>query len=167
MRESLLPPLLLLSKPNPLRWASVLECVGMSDVSPQIESMTFDLERKREGGQAQCSRCLAETERTELPRTWLGWRDSNPLYRSQSPVCYHYTTSHRVEKPRPTRGLGSFQWGGIWGSNPRHPEPQSGALPTELIPPNLRSGSQLDQLRISKSKPSLRSVFRFPFRVLI
>ena len=24
---------------------------------------------------------------------WLGWRDSNPLYRSQSPVCYHYTTS--------------------------------------------------------------------------
>ena len=28
-------------------------------------------------------------------------------------------------------------WGGIWGSNPRHPEPQSGALPTELIPPYL------------------------------
>ena len=28
-------------------------------------------------------------------------------------------------------------WGGIWGSNPRHPEPQSGALPTELIPPCL------------------------------
>ena len=29
----------------------------------------------------------------------------------------------------------SILWGGIWGSNPRHPEPQSGALPTELIPP--------------------------------
>ncbi len=29
-----------------------------------------------------------------------------------------------------------LRWGGIWGSNPRHPEPQSGALPTELIPPN-------------------------------
>ena len=28
-----------------------------------------------------------------------------------------------------------YMWGGIWGSNPRHPEPQSGALPTELIPP--------------------------------
>ena len=28
-------------------------------------------------------------------------------------------------------------WGGIWGSNPRHPEPQSGALPTELIPPSM------------------------------
>ena len=30
---------------------------------------------------------------------------------------------------------GISTWGGIWGSNPRHPEPQSGALPTELIPP--------------------------------
>ena len=29
----------------------------------------------------------------------------------------------------------SITKGGIWGSNPRHPEPQSGALPTELIPP--------------------------------
>ncbi len=28
---------------------------------------------------------------------WLGWRDSNPLYRSQSPVCYHYTTSQYCE----------------------------------------------------------------------
>ncbi len=27
---------------------------------------------------------------------WLGWRDSNPLYRSQSPVCYHYTTSQNA-----------------------------------------------------------------------
>ena len=33
---------------------------------------------------------------------WLGWRDSNPLYRSQSPVCYHYTTSQYVV---PVRGF--------------------------------------------------------------
>ena len=26
-------------------------------------------------------------------------------------------------------------WGGRWDSNPRQPEPQSGALPTELRPP--------------------------------
>src|SRR5260370_31394541 len=26
-------------------------------------------------------------------------------------------------------------WGGMWDLNPRLPEPQSGALPTELIPP--------------------------------
>jgi hypothetical protein len=27
------------------------------------------------------------------------------------------------------------KWGGMWDSNPRHPEPQSGALPPELMPP--------------------------------
>ena len=27
------------------------------------------------------------------------------------------------------------KWGGRWGSNPRQPESQSGALPTELRPP--------------------------------
>ena len=27
------------------------------------------------------------------------------------------------------------KWGGRWDSNPRQPEPQSGALPTELRPP--------------------------------
>ncbi len=26
-------------------------------------------------------------------------------------------------------------WGGLWGSNPRPPEPQSDALPAELNPP--------------------------------
>ena len=43
-----------------------------------------------------------------------------------------------VEKEKTGSGRFSrsrFLWGGIWGSNPRHPEPQSGALPTELIPP--------------------------------
>ena len=38
------------------------------------------------------------------------------------------------------------EWGGIWGSNPRHPEPQSGALPTELIPPNLARQKGLEPL---------------------
>ena len=28
-------------------------------------------------------------------------------------------------------------WGGRWESNPQRPEPQSGALPVELLPPNL------------------------------
>ena len=28
------------------------------------------------------------------------------------------------------------KWGARWDSNPRQPEPQSGALPTELRPPN-------------------------------
>ena len=49
-------------------------------------------------------------------------------------------TTWRHPKVEKTRRTGSYsrspdQWGGIRGSNPRHPEPQSGALPTELIPP--------------------------------
>ncbi len=79
-----------------------------------------------------------ETEWSSFLLTWLGWRDSNPLYRSQSPVCYHYTTSQDCRTSAKTGRHGRpvvCKWGGIWGSNPRHPEPQSGALPTELIPP--------------------------------
>ena len=30
-----------------------------------------------------------------------------------------------------------MNWGGRWDSNPRRPESQSGALPTELRPPQL------------------------------
>ncbi len=52
---------------------------------------------------------------------WLGWRDSNPLYRSQSPVCYHYTTSHRYEKPRPTRRPRFFSVGWDMGLEPTTP----------------------------------------------
>ncbi len=29
------------------------------------------------------------------------------------------------------------RWGGRWESNPQRPEPQSGALPVELLPPFL------------------------------
>ena len=82
---------------------------------------------------------MREAETGRSLATWLGWRDSNPLYRSQSPVCYHYTTSQctGTELLQKGRTHPTFlRWGGIWGSNPRHPEPQSGALPTELIPPN-------------------------------
>ena len=44
-----------------------------------------------------------EARDTELAATpWLGRRDSNPQYQSQSLVCYRYTTSHRVK----LKGLG-------------------------------------------------------------
>ena len=36
---------------------------------------------------------------------------------------------------RNKNGDGVKVWGEWWGSNPRQPEPQSGALPTELHPP--------------------------------
>ena len=102
----------------------------------------------------------AKAERSKFLLTWLGWRDSNPLYRSQSPVCYHYTTSQwSYAKPRPARPASArFQWGGIWGSNPRHPEPQSGALPTELIPPNL--SARFSVRPIINSKPGFEVVFQ-------
>ena len=42
----------------------------------------------------------------------------------------------RENKKRTTVKIVLFPiWGAMWGSNPRHPEPQSGALPTELIAP--------------------------------
>ena len=45
----------------------------------------------------------ARTSHSAILTLWLGWRDSNPLYRSQSPVCYHYTTSQYTG--RPNRGF--------------------------------------------------------------
>ncbi len=48
----------------------------------------------------------------------------------------HYIPEYILRK-RPALPAFFVRWGGIWGSNPRHPEPQSGALPTELIPPSM------------------------------
>ena len=48
-------------------------------------------------------------------------------------MCYRYTTSHHYIKR--TEILFFIKWGGRWDSNPRHLEPQSSALPTELHPP--------------------------------
>ena len=52
---------------------------------------------------------------------WLGWRDSNPLYRSQSPVCYHYTTSQYcggsvIGRKRPALPASSFLYGVGYGA---------------------------------------------------
>ena len=62
------------------------------------------------------------------------------LERANAGVKVLCLTTWRHPKVEKTRRTGSYsrspdQWGGIRGSNPRHPEPQSGALPTELIPP--------------------------------
>src|ERR1700746_219892 len=37
----------------------------------------------------------------------------------------------------PTSCFNYRLWGGRWESNPQRPEPQSGALPVELLPPHL------------------------------
>ena len=40
------------------------------------------------------------------------------------------------------------EWGGRWGSNPRQPESQSGALPAELRPPLIVLSGVLSSLLI-------------------
>ena len=154
--ESSLPLLLLLSKSDPLRWALIL---FKGNTLPRLPKSKPEFRFGKEEGVRICAAFAApsetaEAEPSELPLTWLGWRDSNPLYRSQSPVCYHYTTSQCSYKPRPAPPASArFQWGGIWGSNPRHPEPQSGALPTELIPPYLSARQAVRPIKNSKPKP--------------
>ena len=69
---------------------------------------------------------------------WLGRLDSNQRMRESKslalPLGYapRWKRAGDREKPDPR----SF-WGGRRGSNPRHPEPQSGALPAELHPPHM------------------------------
>ena len=154
--KSSVPSLLLLSKSDPLRRALIL---FKGNALPRLPKSKPEFRfGKEEGVRIRAAfaalTATADAEPSELPLTWLGWRDSNPLYRSQSPVCYHYTTSQSNYKPRPAPPASArFQWGGIWGSNPRHPEPQSGALPTELIPPNLSARQAARPIINSKPKP--------------
>ena len=44
-------------------------------------------------------------------------------------------TCNPTKTKQPSDSSESCSRGAMWGSNPRHPEPQSGALPTELIAP--------------------------------
>ena len=82
----------------------------------------FYEEERRSGngvGGLRLSLCPA-TEWSAPAQTWLGRRDSNPQYQSQSLVCYRYTTSHRMEK-----GLGllpiPFIMGWVKGLEPSTP----------------------------------------------
>ena len=55
----------------------------------------------------------------------IGWGSRIRTYEcgSQSPVPYRLAIPH----------CGDKKWGERWGSNPRHPEPQSGALPLNYV----------------------------------
>src|SRR5690606_33887268 len=58
----------------------------------------------------------------------------------KSGVSTNSTTSACLKQKRQARGLALSEiWGGRWESNPRHQEPQSCALPTELRPPYLHA----------------------------
>src|SRR5574344_856967 len=59
--------------------------------------------------------------------------------RLQEKICPETRTAPGKDMPRnknsPRKNPRAARRGAMWGSNPRHPEPQSGALPTELIAP--------------------------------
>ena len=73
--------------------------------------------------------------------TWCGRRDSNShaLRRwNLNPVCLPIPPRPRISFSNKNARPGAWRfgiWGGRWESNPRHQEPQSCALPTELRPP--------------------------------
>src|SRR5277367_6441107 len=59
-----------------------------------------------------------------------------------------------------TAGAGNFDWGGKRESNPQPPEPQSGALPVELFPPQAldysNCGRTLSEVRCdAEMKPQM------------
>ena len=58
------------------------------------------------------------------------------------------------------------KWGGRWGSNPRPPESQSGALPTELRPPLLfavESGAHIKLIAVKCQDLIIKFVYKFTF----
>ena len=63
---------------------------------------------------------------------WASWIRTSEC-RSQSPVPYRLATPLRGDTKRASRIDWHVKKGEWWGSNPRHPEPQSGALPLNYI----------------------------------
>ena len=102
---------------------------GRQRQSPVNSFKTCSFERKgaTAGGGGFRLPTQAEAGTGRGVATWLGWQDSNLQYQSQSLVCYRYTTSHHRLAQRGRHCRPPAFWGGRWGSNPRHPEPQSGA----------------------------------------
>ncbi len=63
------------------------------------------------------------------------------------------------------------EWGGRWDSNPQRPEPQSGALPIELHPPQYKALSEQVILNgtpegIRTPDPQLRRLMLYPTELL-
>src|SRR5437868_14872718 len=71
---------------------------------------------------------------------WL-WQGLNRLLQIRSRIC---DPAFRT-------------WGGRWESNPQRPEPQSGALPVELLPPFLVIITS--EFRARQRRNSARKIF--------
>ena len=62
--------------------------------------------------------------KSKMKRLWQGWLDTNQRMRESKslalPLGYTPIKGGEIAE--------KIKWGGRWDSNPRHPEPQSGAL---------------------------------------
>ena len=89
--------------------------------------------RSRPGGTRL--RRIVRSGQAPLQRDSTSQSDSLPICRQALP-CQQSPLRVSI---RPGRNRGKRRWGGRWGSNPRRPESQSGALPAELRPPLAKS----------------------------
>ena len=91
--------------------------------------------------------CLLRWSRQKLDPNWTPTRSSAACPKTQN----HGTCSHFVRGER-------------WGSNPRPPGPQPGALPTELRPPRVRgpefSGRASRRTRLPSAASGAQLTFR-------
>jgi hypothetical protein len=99
-----------------------------------------DIEEEMQSEGSQRTQTADQCEPTRSKR-WCGRRDSNShTLRRQNLnlVCLPISPRPRGYRANENARLLAWRfgiWGGRWESNPRHQEPQSCALPTELRPP--------------------------------
>jgi hypothetical protein len=96
------------------------------------------------GGDIQGERGVTDGEKSG----GCAWgRTRDPLIKSQLLYQLSYAPTGRLCYPMPRRRatgrVHERKWGGRRDLNPRQPEPQSGALPTELRPPRPASSVRL------------------------
>ena len=80
----------------------------------------------------------------QKPQTW----DAERLNLSRAAARQRFSNNDLRERPAPQE---KRKWGGRWGLNPRPPESQSGALPTELRPPLTDTLISISLTRISQA----------------
>ena len=103
--------------------------------------------KKQEGGAANAKRPQRINVLCGLLAGWASWIRTSGMRESKSralplgdgPLLQNGKSACEFAVP-------DFKWGGRWVSNPRQPEPQAGALPTELHPPYLVRPKGLEPL---------------------
>ena len=76
------------------------------------------------------------------------------------PIRWVLAETHSFKNKSATIKTADLFLGGMWGSNPRHSEPQSDALPTELRPPCRLSALPKNQQILVNPGRSISAHFR-------